>query len=68
MTNQQYREALEHWGITQAKAAEAFGITVRTSNGYANILPIPHSFALLIKLMLAAGLKPQDFLDDEEAA
>lgn len=60
MTPNQYRAALARLGLTQAEAADFLGISVRTSNGYANGLPIREGDAKLLRLMVKLGLKPSD--------
>jgi hypothetical protein len=60
MTPNQYRAALDRLGLTQAGAAEFFGLSVRASHGYANGEPIPEAVAKLLRLMVRLNLKPDD--------
>ena len=58
MTANQYRSALDKLGLTQAGAAEFLGVSIRTSHGYANGVPIPEGYAKLLRLMVRLNLKP----------
>jgi hypothetical protein len=60
MTGKTYRAALERLGLNQTSAADFLGVSVRTSNGYANAAPIPVATAKLLRLMIRLNLKPQD--------
>lgn len=60
MTSKQYREALAKLGLTQGEAAEFFGASIRTANGYAAGRPIPETTAKLLRLMLRLGLDPSE--------
>ena len=60
MTANQYRSALDKLGLTQAGAAEFLGVSIRTSHGYANGVPIPEGYAKLLRLMVRLNLKPED--------
>lgn len=51
MTPAQYRAALDRLGLTQAEAAKALGISVRTSHGYANGWPIPKVVILALRYL-----------------
>lgn len=61
MTANQYRSALDKLGLTQAGAAEFLGVSIRTSHGYANGVPIPEGYAkllrLMVRLMMTATIK-----------
>lgn len=58
MTSTQYRTALAALGLTQAGAAELMGISVRTSNGYANGWPIPKLVTLYLDSLMPAETTP----------
>lgn len=60
MTPTQYRTALERLGLTQEGAAQFLKVSVRTSNGYANGLPIREGDAKLLRLMIRLNIKPDD--------
>lgn len=60
MTNEQYRKALAKLDLTQGQAAKFLGISIRTSNGYANDRVIPEYIAKLLRLMIRLKLKPED--------
>jgi hypothetical protein len=60
MTANQYRSALDKLGLAQAGAAEFLGVSIRTSHGYANGVPIPEGYAKLLRLMVRLNLKPED--------
>lgn len=61
MTAQQYRTAIAALGLSQARAAEFFGISPRSSQGYAlGEYPVPEAIAKLLRLMVRLGLKPED--------
>lgn len=36
------------------------GVSIRTSHGYANGVPIPEGYAKLLRLMVRLNLKPED--------
>jgi hypothetical protein len=59
MTPTQYRKAIEALGLTQDSAAQFLGVSVRTSHGYANGLPIREGDAKLLRLMVLLRLKPE---------
>lgn len=61
MTADQYRKALEKLGLSQAKAGEFLGVSLRTSQGYAlGEYPIPEGYAKLLRLMIKLKLSPED--------
>ena len=60
MTSEQYRKAIAMIGLTQGEAAEFLGVSIRSSNGYANGSPIPEATAKLLRLMVKLDLKPGD--------
>ena len=51
MTKNQYRALLAKLSLSQAAFGRAFGIGKRTSQGYANGLPIPVPTAALLHLI-----------------
>lgn len=59
MTGEQYKSAIARLGMTQDAAAEFLGVSLRTSNGYANGSPIPEGTAKLLRLMVTLNLKPE---------
>jgi hypothetical protein len=60
MTSEQYRKAIAKLGMTQGQAAEFLGVSVRSSNGYANGSPIPEAAAKLLRLLIRLELEPKD--------
>jgi hypothetical protein len=58
MTKHQYRSALHYLGFTQGQAANWLGISIRSSNGYANGEPIPEAISKLLRLMVKFAIKP----------
>lgn len=62
MTPTQYRAALDRLGLTQAGAAEALGVSIRSAHGYANGKPIPEPIAKLLRLMVRLKLEPRGLL------
>lgn len=51
MTSKQYRAMLEALALTQGDAAEFLGVSIRTSNGWANnTTPIPVAVDKLLRL------------------
>ena len=61
MTSNQYRKALEALGMSQQAAANFFGVSLRTSQGYAlGEYPVPEAVAKLLRLMIRLDLKPED--------
>jgi DNA-binding XRE family transcriptional regulator len=60
MTSAQYRAALAKLGMTQQDAADFLGVSVRTSNSYANDGIIPEATAKLLCLMIRLDLTAQD--------
>lgn len=59
MTGEQYKKAIERLGLTQEQAGEWLGVTGRTGQNYAAKGP-PEAVAMLLRLMLKMGLKPED--------
>lgn len=59
MTAAQYRQSVETLGLDLAKAGRFLRLTARTSRRYAVSGPPPH-VAILLKLMLAKGLTPDE--------
>lgn len=65
MTPHQYRAALAAVGLnTQARAAEFFDISIRSSHGYANGDPIPEAIVKCLRLMIKFKVKPGDLNKD----
>lgn len=61
MTANQYRKAIEALGMSQQAAADFFGVSLRTSQGYAlDEYPVPEAIAKLLRLMVRLELKPSD--------
>ena len=60
MTANHYRAALGELGLSQGAAADFLGISLRSSNGYANGAPIPEAIAKLLRLMVRLELKPSE--------
>jgi DNA-binding XRE family transcriptional regulator len=60
MTSAQYRAALAKLGMTQQEAATFLGVSVRTSNAYANDSMIPEATAKLLRLMIKLDLTVKD--------
>jgi hypothetical protein len=60
MTAAQYRKALDQLALTQGAAAKWLGISIRSSNGYANGEPIPEPLAKLLRLCVRLKLNPED--------
>jgi transcriptional regulator with XRE-family HTH domain len=52
MTPTQYRAALQQLGLSQREAAQMLGISLNSSNGYANGRPIPEPVARLLRLFV----------------
>jgi hypothetical protein len=51
MTAEEYRYLLAGLGLNQSAAAERLGLSIRTSNGYANDRPIPEPVARHLRLI-----------------
>lgn len=61
MTKREYSAAIEALGLTQVGAAQFLQVGDRTSRRYiAGDTPIPHSVRLLLNLMVARKIKPED--------
>jgi predicted GIY-YIG superfamily endonuclease len=60
MTSKQYREAIRKLGMSQGEAADFLGISIRSSNGYANGRLIPEHIAKLLRLMIRLDIEPKD--------
>jgi transcriptional regulator with XRE-family HTH domain len=52
MTPNQYRATLQQLGLSQRQAARLLGISLNSSNGYANNRPIPTPVAKLLHLIV----------------
>jgi transcriptional regulator with XRE-family HTH domain len=52
MTPHQYRAALQQLGLSQREAAQILGISLNSSNGYANGRPIPEPVARLLRIFV----------------
>jgi len=63
MTGQQYGAAIAKLGLSQRGAAEFLQVSERTS-GYwiADDRPVPHAVKLLLNLMIAIEIKPEDLI------
>jgi hypothetical protein len=57
MTAAEYRSLLSALGATQAKAAKRLGISIRSSNSYANGAPIPIPTARLLRLLVLTDVE-----------
>ena len=60
MTADEYRNTLRALGINQAYASRFLGISLRTSHGYANGSRIPHSVAMVLRLLVQYKLRMHD--------
>lgn len=60
MTANQFRKALDDLDLSQGRAAEWLGISIRAAHGYANGAPIPEPIAKLLRLTVRLNLKPDD--------
>ncbi len=60
MTPSEYRASIARLGLSQVAAGEFLGVATRTSWGYANGEPIPRATAMLLRLMVARGIAPDD--------
>ena len=61
MTANQYRAALAALGLSQARAAIFFGVSSRTSQGYAlGEYPVPEAIAKLLQLMIRLKIAPSE--------
>lgn len=57
MTNDEFRAAIEHLGLSQVRAAHLFGVDPRTSRRWAlGELPVPKPVSLCLRLMLRHGI------------
>jgi hypothetical protein len=60
MTPTQYATAIKALGLSQRGAAKVLGVDERTSRKWiAGDSRIPHSVALLLRLMIAKHIKPE---------
>lgn len=59
MNGEQYKKAIATLGMTQGAAAEFLGVSLKTSNSYANGAAIPEGTAKLLRLMIKLKLKPE---------
>jgi hypothetical protein len=61
MTAEEYRDTLATLNLTQLRAADALGISLRTSQAYAiGEYPVPEPVARLLKLMVKLQITPED--------
>jgi len=61
MTPTQFARAIEQLGLSQRKAGRFLGVDERTSRKWiAGESRIPHSVALLLRLMIARRIRPDD--------
>ena len=61
MTAHQYRDALGRLGLSQYGAAVLFGVSLRTSQGWAlDEYPVPKPVADLLRLLAENKIKPED--------
>jgi len=60
MTATQYQAAINELGLTQVGAARFLKIGDRTSRRYVAGGTIPYAVELLLNLMIARGITPQD--------
>ena len=68
MTPAQYRTAIDRLGLSQVRAAEFLGISIRTSHGYARgEYPVPHSVSILLNLMIEHGISPEEAAKSKRA-
>jgi len=59
MTADQYRAILATLGLSQQGAARLLGVNGRTSRRWiAGTVPVPQAVAMLLRLMVTAGLTP----------
>jgi hypothetical protein len=60
MTNRQFRRIIKEIGISQRKAAVAFGYTPRHGARWASLkdpTPVPHAVAICLTMMARTGIK-----------
>jgi hypothetical protein len=63
MTPDQYRKAYDRLGLTQVGVARFLGYDERTSRRWAaGDLPIPKHVEILLRIMLAYEIRPEDAL------
>jgi len=61
MTPEEYKAAVKALGLSQERAGVWLGIGKRTSQGYAlGERPVPQPVAMLLRLCLKHGFKPDD--------
>lgn len=60
MDADEYRAAIEHFQMSQGEAAEFLGLSLRTSNAYANGGAIRMGDSMLLRLMIKRKIKPED--------
>lgn len=69
MTDEEFRDALEDLGMTQIDASRFLCIGERTSRRWASgEIEVPRSVELLLKLMLAYELSPDDVTEISEGS
>jgi DNA-binding transcriptional regulator YiaG len=62
MTPTQYASAIEQLGLSQRAAGKFLGVDERTSRKWiAGDSRIPHAVALLLRLMIAKRIKPENY-------
>jgi DNA-binding transcriptional regulator YiaG len=63
MTGQQYGAAIAKLGLSQRSAAKFLHVSERTSRYWiADARPVPHAVKLLLNLMIAKEIKPEDLI------
>ena len=61
MNQTEFSKAIDALGLTQVSAARFLGVDPRTCRRYvAGELPLPPAAAMLLRVMLAQGLAPDD--------
>ena len=63
MTGKQYGAAIARLGLSQRSAAKFLQVSERTSRYWiADARPVPHAVKLLLNLMIAKEIKPEDLI------
>lgn len=61
MTPKQFRDAIDHLGLSQEAAGVFFGYSARQGQRWANNeRPVPVAVAKLLRLMIRLGLSPEE--------
>ena len=61
MTPAQFRDAIARLGLSGDAAGKWLGISPSAARGYAlGEYPVPHPTAMLLRLVIKLGLKPED--------